>query len=232
MPIKKITIAVDGFSSCGKSTLSKALAKKMSYIFIDSGAMYRGVALYCMENNLIQNNIPIEEEIITSLPEISLEFKKNSLNPDKSDLILNGANVEDKIRTPEIAAQVSKIASIKEVRQKLVEEQRKMGANGGIVMDGRDIGSVVFPDAELKLFVTADPEIRAARRFKELKEKGITTSFEEVLSNLKERDYLDSTREESPLIKVPEAIVLDTSHLTPEEQLQVAYELTMKILGN
>lgn len=232
MPNKKITIAVDGFSSCGKSTLSKALAKKLGYIFIDSGAMYRGVALYSMENNLIQNNIPNEEEIIASLPKISLEFKKNSLHPDKSDLILNGINVEDKIRTPEIAAQVSKIASIKEVRQKLVEEQRKMGISGGIVMDGRDIGSVVFPDAELKLFVTADSEIRAARRFKELQDKGIQSSFEEVLSNLKERDYLDSTREESPLIKVPEAIILDTSHLTPEEQLQVAYELTMKILGN
>jgi cytidylate kinase len=232
MSNKKITIAVDGFSSCGKSTLSKALAKKLGYIFIDSGAMYRGVALYCMENNLIQNNIPNEEEIIVALPKISLEFKKNSLNPDKSDLILNGANVEDKIRTPEIAAQVSKVASIKEVRQKLVEEQRKMGANGGIVMDGRDIGSVVFPDAELKLFVNADPVIRANRRFKELQDKGIHSSLEEVLSNLKERDYLDSTRAESPLIQVPEAIVLDTSHLTPEEQLHVAYELTMKIIGN
>ncbi len=232
MPNKKITIAVDGYSSCGKSTLSKALAQKLGYIFIDSGAMYRGVALYCMENNLIQNNIPNEKEIIIALSDISLGFEKNSKFPEKSDLFLNGINVEDKIRTPEIAGQVSKIASIKEVRLKLVEEQRKMGASGGIVMDGRDIGSVVFPNAELKLFVTAEPEIRAARRFKELQEKGLPTSFEEVLSNLKERDYLDSTREESPLIQLPEAIVLDTSHLTPEEQLQVAYELTMKILGN
>jgi cytidylate kinase len=232
MPIKKITIAVDGYSSCGKSTLSKALAQKLGYIFIDSGAMYRGVALYCMDNNLIKNNIPLEEEIIDALSNISLGFEKNNNHPEKSDLILNGINVEDKIRTPEIAAQVSKIASIKEVRQKLVEEQRKMGASGGIVMDGRDIGSVVFPNAELKLFVTAEPEIRAERRYKELQDKGIHSSFEEVLSNLKERDYLDSTREESPLIQVPEAIVLDTSHLTPEEQLLEAYKLTMKILGN
>jgi cytidylate kinase len=227
---KKITIAVDGYSSCGKSTLSKALAKKLGYVFIDSGAMYRGVALFCLEHKLIERDLPKVPEIIASLPNISLTFEKNNEDSNQSDLYLNGINVEKKIRTPEIAAQVSKIASIKEVRHKLVEEQRKMGAFGGIVMDGRDIGSVVFPNAELKLFVTAEPEIRAERRFKELQDKGIHSSFKEVLINLKERDYLDSTREESPLIKVPEAIVLDTSHLTPEEQLQIAYDYVLNIL--
>ena len=227
---KKITIAVDGYSSCGKSTLSKALAKKLGYIFIDSGAMYRGVALYCIENRLIKDNAPLDHQIIASLPHISLNFQKNDELPDQNDLFLNGINVEKKIRTPEIAAQVSKIASIKEVRLKLVEEQRKMGERGGIVMDGRDIGSVVFPDAELKLFVTAQPEIRAKRRLIELQQKGIDTSFAEVLQNLNERDFLDSSREESPLVQLKDAIVLDTSNLTPEEQLQIAYDYVLNIL--
>ena len=227
---KKITIAVDGYSSCGKSTLSKALAKKLGYIFIDSGAMYRGVALYCIENRLIKDNAPLDHQIIASLPHISLNFQKNDELPDQNDLFLNGINVEKKIRTPEIAAQVSKIARIKEVRLKLVEEQRKMGERGGIVMDGRDIGSVVFPDAELKLFVTAQPEIRAKRRLLELQQKGIDTSFAEVLQNLNERDLLDSSREESPLVQLKDAIVLDTSNLTPDEQLQIAYDYVLNIL--
>jgi cytidylate kinase len=227
---KKITIAVDGYSSCGKSTLSKALAKKLGYIFIDSGAMYRGVALYCIENRLIKDNAPLDQQIIASLSHISLNFQKNDELPDQNDLFLNGINVEKKIRTPEIAAQVSKIARIKEVRLKLVEEQRKMGERGGIVMDGRDIGSVVFPDAELKLFVTAQPEIRAKRRLLELQQKGIDTSFAEVLQNLNERDFLDSSREESPLVQLKDAIVLDTSNLTPEEQLQIAYDYVLNIL--
>jgi cytidylate kinase len=227
---KKITIAVDGYSSCGKSTLSKALAKKLGYIFIDSGAMYRGVALYCIENRLIKDNAPLDHQIIASLSHISLNFQKNDELPDQNDLFLNGINVEKKIRTPEIAAQVSKIARIKEVRLKLVEEQRKMGERGGIVMDGRDIGSVVFPDAELKLFVTAQPEIRAKRRLIELQQKGIDTSFAEVLQNLNERDLLDSSREESPLVQLKDAIVLDTSNLTPEEQLQIAYDYVLNIL--
>jgi cytidylate kinase len=227
---KKITIAVDGYSSCGKSTLSKALAKKLGYIFIDSGAMYRGVALYCIENRLIKDNAPLDHQIIASLPHISLNFQKNDEQPDHNDLFLNGINVEKKIRTPEIAAQVSKIARIKEVRLKLVEEQRKMGERGGIVMDGRDIGSVVFPDAELKLFVTAQPEIRAKRRLLELQQKGIDTSFAEVLQNLNERDLLDSSREESPLVQLKDAIVLDTSNLTPDEQLQIAYDYVLNIL--
>ena len=218
---KKITIAIDGYSSCGKSTLAKALAKELEYIFIDSGAMYRGVTLYCLRNGLLPEGIPAVAEIETTLEQIDLDFKFNP-KTKQADLYLNGENVEDLIRMPEVAAQVSKIAALKNVRHKLVLEQRKMGMNGGIVMDGRDIGSVVFPTAELKLFITALPEIRAQRRYKELKEKKVETSFEEVLENLRERDYLDSTRTESPLIQTSDAIVIDTSDLTPEEQLTIA----------
>ncbi len=220
---KKITIAVDGYSSCGKSTLAKALAKKLGYVFIDTGAMYRGITLYCMRNQLIRNTKPDAEAIQNELPNISLSFVYNPAK-DSNDLILNGENVEKQIRMPDVAANVSKIAAIKSVRHKLVEEQRKIGENGGIVMDGRDIGSVVFPDAELKLFVTASPEIRAERRLKELHEKGIEISLDEVIANLMERDLLDSTREESPLIQTDDAIVIDTSHCTREEQLDLAYQ--------
>jgi cytidylate kinase len=220
---KKITIAVDGYSSCGKSTLAKALAKKLGYVFIDTGAMYRGITLYCMRNQLISNTKPDQEAIEKELPQISLTFTYNPTT-DSNDLLLNGENVEKQIRMPDVAANVSKIAALKSVRKKLVDEQRKIGENGGIVMDGRDIGSVVFPDAELKLFVTASPEIRAERRLKELREKGIEISLDEVIANLMERDLLDSTREESPLIQTDDAIVIDTSHCTREEQLDLAYQ--------
>lgn len=228
---KKITIAVDGYSSCGKSTLAKALAKKMGYIFIDSGAMYRGVTLYCMRNNLLPNGEPDIENIEKQLKNIVLEFQFNS-KTEKSDLFLNGENVEELIRMPDVAANVSKIATIKTIRDKLVSEQRKMGLKGGIIMDGRDIGSVVFPHAELKLFITATPEIRAQRRFKELREKGIQTDLNEVMANLLERDFIDSTRDESPLIQTDDAIVIDTSNLTPEEQVQLAHEYAQGILLN
>jgi cytidylate kinase len=228
---KKIVIAIDGFSSCGKSTLAKALANELAYIFIDSGAMYRGVALYCSEHNLISDGTPLQDEIEQELPKISLAFR---MNPEtkQADLYLNDTNVESRIRTPEIAAVVSKVAAIKSVREKLVLEQRKMGTSGGIVMDGRDIGSVVFPNAELKLFVTATPEIRAERRFKELKEKGIEISFQEVLKNLTERDFLDTTRSESPLIKTKDAIEIDTSNLTREEQLDKVLNLAIQLIEN
>lgn len=229
--IKKITIAVDGYSSCGKSTLAKALAKKMGYIFIDSGAMYRGVTLYCMRNNLIVNGEPVVDQIDEALQHILLEFKYNP-STKKSDLYLNGEDVEELIRMPEVAKYVSKVAAIKSVRHKLVAEQRKMGKKGGIIMDGRDIGSVVFPHAELKLFITASPEIRANRRFNELQEKGISTTLKEVMDNLIERDQIDSTRSESPLTQTEDAIVIDTSDLTPEEQLQIALEYTQGILLN
>jgi cytidylate kinase len=221
---KKITIAVDGYSSCGKSTLAKALANSLGYVFIDSGAMYRGVALYCMRQQLIQNSKPQVDLIEKELDKIHLSFEFNEATAS-SELFLNGENVETLIRMPDVAANVSKIATIKSVRHKLVKEQRAIGQNGGIVMDGRDIGSVVFPDAELKLFVTAAPEIRAQRRKKELEEKGVIITLDEVIANLMERDLIDSTRAESPLIQVEDAIVIDTSELTREEQLHKALEL-------
>ena len=216
---KKITIAIDGYSSCGKSTLAKALANRLNYIFIDSGAMYRGIALFCIENNLIQGEKILEKELIKNLPLIKVTFKLNK-STDKSDLFLNGLNVEHLIRKPNVANIVSKVASIKEVRQKLVSEQREMGQNGGIIMDGRDIGSVVFPNAELKLFVTANPETRTERRFLELKNKGEDISKDQVRKNLEERDYLDTHRDESPLIQSKDAILLDNTNMTPEEQLE------------
>jgi cytidylate kinase len=221
---KRITIAVDGYSSCGKSTLAKALAKSLGYVFIDSGAMYRGVTLYCMRQQLILHSKPQVDLIEQELDNIRLTFEFNEATAS-SDLFLNGENVERLIRLPDVAANVSKIATIKSVRHKLVEEQRAIGQDGGIVMDGRDIGSVVFPDAELKLFITAAPEIRAQRRKKELEEKGVIITLDEVISNLMERDMIDSTRAESPLIQVEDAIVIDTSELTREQQLDKALEL-------
>lgn len=227
---KRITIAIDGHSSCGKSTLAKSLAKKINYIFIDSGAMYRGVTLFCMRNQLIENGTPLTVEVLKHLSEINLSFRYNP-KTDKADLFLNDENVEELIRLPDVAANVSKIATIKEVRQKLVDEQQKMGVKGGIIMDGRDIGSVVFPSAELKLFVTASNEIRAQRRFDELVSKGIQTTLQEVYDNLVQRDELDSNRTESPLIQTSDAVVIDTTLLTREEQLDLAYQLYQKTIA-
>ena len=219
---KKLTIAIDGFSACGKSTLAKDLAKKLDYIFVDSGAMYRGVAFYCLENDLFNEGEPLVEKIIENLNHIQLEFKTID---QQSLLFLNEINISAEIRENAVANVVSKIATIKEVRQKLVAEQQKMGEKGGIIMDGRDISSVVFPSAELKLFVTADTKIRTQRRLDELKSKGIESSFDEVAENLKERDYIDSTRTESPLIQVEDAIVLDNSNLSREEQVEWVLKL-------
>ena len=225
---KQITIAIDGYSACGKSTLAKDLAKKLSFIFIDSGAMYRGVALYCLQNNLFdEDSNPKHLEIIQALKNITLSFQ---LINDNNCLLLNGKNVEELIRGAEVAAVVSKVATIKEVRIKLVMEQQKMGANGGIVMEGRDIGSVVFPNAELKLFITASQEIRAQRRFLELKSKGIEAKINEISSNLAERDLMDSSRKESPLIQVADAIVMDNSKLTREEQLDFVLNLVRNLV--
>lgn len=224
--MKKITIAIDGFSACGKSTLAKDLANNLGYIFIDSGAMYRGVALYCLKNQLIENNQPKKELLVSKLPEIKLSFEKIN---DRTCLLLNGENVEDLIRTNDVASIVSLIAAIGEVREKLVSEQKKMGLDGGIIMDGRDIGSVVFPNAELKLFVTASEDIRVQRRFEELKSKGLTTTLEEVKVNLAERDYLDTHRDISPLIRVEDAILLDNSNLTKEEQLEMVLKLVQDL---
>lgn len=225
---EKITIAIDGWSSCGKSTMAKALAKNLNYIYVDSGAMYRGVALFALQNKWVNNESIETKKIIDSLSSLSIRFEQNEQGTP--DLILNGNNVEDKIRSLEVSQQVSKVAAIKEVRSFLVDQQRQMGEDGGVVMDGRDIGSVVFPNAELKMFITADVETRAKRRFDELIAKGEETTIDAVKQNLKERDHLDSTREESPLIQTEDAIVIDNSNLTQEEQMKKALDLVKNTL--
>lgn len=221
---QKITIAIDGYSSCGKSTLAKELARELQYVFIDSGAMYRGVTLFALRNGFINGSELDRAKLIVVLPEIQLSFK---LNPEtrSPELYLNGKNVSTEIRMPKVSANVSQVATIKEVREKLVASQREMGKNGGIVMDGRDIGSVVFPDAELKMFVTASIDVRTERRYEELIFKGMSTTKEEVRANLLKRDRIDSTRAESPLVQTEDAIVLDNTHLDREEQLKVALGL-------
>ena len=215
----QIIIAIDGHSSCGKSTIAKAVAVRFGYIFIDSGAMYRAVTLYALRHNLIIEGEVKQEELINALPEIRIDFRHNTLL-QRSDTFLNGENVEEEIRQLTVSQNVSPVATISEVRQAMVRFQQEMGSNKGIVMDGRDIGTVVFPDAEFKLFVTASPEIRAKRRFDELKSKGENVSFDEILQNIMERDRIDSTREASPLRKADDALVLDNSAMTREEQLE------------
>lgn len=226
--MKKITIAIDGYSSCGKSTLAKDLAKILNYTFIDSGAMYRGVALYCLNNNIIQNGKVDHGLLIQKLEAIHLNFKYNPTT-GKSDLYLNNKNVETQIRTIEVAQIVSKVALIKEVRNQLVKLQQAFGTKGGIVMDGRDIGTVVFPNAELKLFVTASEDIRTERRFLELTAKGESVSREEIKQNLLERDLIDTTRAESPLKQAKDAITLDNSNLTKQEQLETVLAMVKNI---
>jgi cytidylate kinase len=226
---KRITIAIDGFSACGKSTLAKDLAKQLGYVFIDSGAMYRAVALYCLQHKLIQNGELAKKEINSQLNNVEIHFELIQQEPH---VFLNGKDVSHEIRQPEVAGIVSIVASYKPIREKLVEAQQKMGEQGGIVMDGRDIGSVVFPDAELKLFVTADPEIRVQRRLAEMEAKGIQMNIEEVRKNLAERDHLDSTREESPLMQVPDAVVLDNSYLSKEEQLHWVLQKVALLVTN
>ena len=223
----KITIAIDGYSACGKSTLAKGLAKALDYSFIDSGAMYRGAALFFYRLGYVSEKHIDKAAIEMAIPDLELSFK---IDNAKSCLYLHNENIEDEIRQSHVANIVSKVATIKAVRIALVKQQQRMGENGGIVMDGRDIGSVVFPNAQLKLFVTADPEIRAQRRFAELQEKGISEKLEEVKSNLTKRDHIDSTREESPLIQVKDAIVLDNSNLTKKEQLEWVLEKAKKII--
>lgn len=217
--MKKITIAIDGYSSCGKSTMAKDLAREIGYIYIDSGAMYRAVTLYCLENGLFTPEGIDTYRLEAELPNIRISFK---LNPEtqRPMTYLNGENVEDRIRTMEVSSHVSPVAALPFVREALVKQQQEMGQAKGIVMDGRDIGTVVFPDAELKIFVTASAEIRAQRRYDELKAKGQEASFEEILRNVKERDYIDQNRPVSPLRQAEDAILLDNSHLTIEEQKQ------------
>ena len=229
MTPKQITIAIDGYSSTGKSTLAKDLAVALGLNYIDSGAMYRAVALYALENNLVTNG-QISPELKSKLNEIQISFHFNPANK-KSDTQLNGRNVEDQIRSARVNAIVSEVAAIPEVRRHLVRLQQKMGETGGVVMDGRDIGSVVFPNAELKIFMTADESVRIKRRWNELREKGYESTLEEVRENIQHRDHLDTTRSESPLIKTDDAIVLDNSSLSREEQLDIAVKWAKKTMG-
>lgn len=227
----KITIAIDGHSSCGKSTIAKAVAITFGYIFIDSGAMYRAVTLFALRNNLVTDGVLNEQELIAALPDIKIEFRYNP-EIQKSEMYLNGENVEDEIRQLPVSQNVSPVATVAEVRKAMVRLQQEMGKNKGIVMDGRDIGTVVFPDAELKLFVTASAEIRARRRFDELTVKGEPVSYDEILANVIERDHIDSTREVSPLKKAEDALVLDNSNLTREEQLEWVISKVKQCLNN
>lgn len=215
--MNKITIAIDGYSSCGKSTMAKDLAKEIGYIYIDSGAMYRCVTLFALENNIFKGNEIDSERLKGLLDSIKISFILDEQSK-KPLTCLNGVVVEDKIRSMEVSSYVSPIATLGFVREELVRQQQQMGKEKGIVMDGRDIGTVVFPDAELKIFVTASPEIRAQRRYDELKEKNQEASFDEILKNVIERDYIDEHREVSPLRKADDAIVLDNSNITIEQQ--------------
>ena len=217
--MKKITIAIDGYSSCGKSTMAKDLAREVGYIYIDSGAMYRAVTLYCLENGLFTPDGIDTKKLEAMMPNIRISFQLNQ-ETQRPMTYLNGENVEDRIRTMEVSTRVSPVAAIPFVREALVKQQQEMGQAKGIVMDGRDIGTVVFPDAELKIFVVASAEIRAQRRYDELKAKGQEASYEEILANVKERDYIDQNREVSPLRQAEDALLLDNSNLTIEEQKQ------------
>ena len=226
---KKITIAIDGFSSTGKSTLAKQLAKHLGYVYVDSGAMYRAVTYFAMQNGFISAEFFDKETLINSLPYIKLHFE---FNPELgfAEMYLNGENIEKEIRTIEVSSFVSKVAEVSEVRTKLVEQQQEMGKGKGIVMDGRDIATVVFPEAELKIFMTASPETRARRRYDELQAKGENVTFEAVLKNVEERDHIDTHRDDSPLVKTDGAIEIDNSALTREEQFEAVLALVDKVL--
>ena len=228
MTVKKIIIAIDGHSSCGKSTMAKSIAQELGYIYIDSGAMYRVVTLYALRNGLINNGVPDAEKLISELKNIKITFKWDEIS-GKNTTFLNGENVEEEIRRLEVSENVSPISTIAEVRHEMVKQQRENGTNKGIVMDGRDIGTVVFPAAELKIFMTASPEIRAQRRFQELKEKGQEVDFDSILQNVEGRDEIDSNREVSPLKKADDALILDNSNLSREEQLKWTLEKVKEI---
>ncbi len=220
----KITIAIDGFSSTGKSTIAKQLAKKLGYIYVDTGAMYRTVALFAMQNNLIGLDFINQDELIKQLINIKISFVFNA-DLGFAEVYLNDANVERKIRSLEVSNFVSKVATISKVREKLVSEQQEMGLNKGVVMDGRDIGTVVFPKAELKIFMTASADTRAKRRFDELIAKGDNVSYDEIYNNVVDRDQMDTTRKDSPLVKAEDAIEIDNSNLSREEQFELILKL-------
>jgi len=228
---KKIIIAIDGFSSTGKSTIAKELAKKLGYLYVDTGAMYRAVTLFAMEKGYVAKDFLFEEGLIESLSMINLKFKYN----DKlqfSEMYLNDQNVENEIRSIEVSQLVSKVSAISAVRKKLVEQQQKMGIDKGLVMDGRDIGTVVFPEAELKLFTTASPKKRATRRYKELLDKGHEITYQEVLENVQQRDLIDSTREDSPLKKADDAIEFDNSDMGLNEQFERVHSIALQRIAS
>lgn len=221
--MKKITIAIDGFSSCGKSTMAKDLAREIGYIYIDSGAMYRAVTLYSIENGIFNGDTIDTEKLKQRMNDIHISFR---IDPEtgRPNTYLNGVNVENKIRTMEVSSKVSPISTLDFVRSAMVEQQQAMGREKGIIMDGRDIGTTVFPDAELKIFVTATPDIRAQRRYDELKAKGEDASFDEILENVKQRDYIDQNRKVSPLKKADDAVLLDNTELTIPQQREWLFE--------
>lgn len=227
--MKKITIAIDGFSSTGKSTIAKQLAHKLMYIYVDSGAMYRAVTYFAMQNDLITESFFNKDGLIKKLNDINLEFK---YNPELGfgEIYLNSVNIENEIRTLEVSKLVSRVAEVSEVRKKLVEQQKKFGENKGVVMDGRDIGTVVFPNAELKLFMNASADKRAKRRFDELIKRGDEVTFDEILKNVEYRDRIDSTRKDSPLIKAEDAIEIDNSDLDLEQQFEEVYKIVKEII--
>ncbi|MCX7986493.1 MAG: (d)CMP kinase [Bacteroidales bacterium] len=225
-----VVIAIDGYSSCGKSTFARAIAGKYHLTYIDTGAMYRAVTLFALRNNFIGANFFNVERLIEMLSKIHIEFVKNE-DTGKEETFLNGENVEEAIRDLHVASYVSQVSAVKEVRTKMVELQRKMGEKGGVVLDGRDIGTVVFPNAHIKIFMTADPKIRAQRRLNELLAKGEKAAFDEVYQNLLQRDHYDTTREESPLVKAEDAYILDNSFMTPQQQMEWFDNLVLKIFG-
>ena len=232
--MKKITIAIDGYSSCGKSTLAKALAKELNYIYVDSGAMYRAVTLYCLENDIpiIDLQRAADEGVLYHyLDQINISFENNPTT-GLSEVCLNGRNVEKEIRSMEVSENVSSVSTVKEIREKLVLIQQELGKNKGVVMDGRDIGTVVFPDAELKLYMTAELNERTKRRYTELTHKGIRASFGEIKLNISQRDYDDTHRLESPLIKADDAILLDNTNLNEQQSLDFVLDLIRRQFGN
>jgi len=225
--MQNIVIAIDGFSSTGKSTIAKQLAAKLNYVYVDTGAMYRAVTYFALQNELIGEGFFESEELVARLKEINITFQFNK-KLGFGEVYLNGKNIENAIRTLEVSKYVSPVAAISEVRTKLVEQQQLMGTGKGIVMDGRDIGTVVFPDAELKIFMTASAETRAKRRYKELLERGHNLSYDDVLENVTTRDRIDSTREDSPLVKAEDAVEIDNSDLSIEEQIKTILQLVHK----
>jgi cytidylate kinase len=226
--LSKINIAIDGHSSCGKGTLARQLAETLDYTFIDSGSMYRAVALYFLENDILSSDA---EQVSIALKQIRLEFLKNNTT-NRFEIFLNGKSVEQRIRQMDVAAIVSEVAALSVVRKELVKMQQDLGAQKGVVMDGRDIGTVVFPNAELKIFMTADVEIRAQRRFKELQAAGMEIQYEDVLENLSTRDRIDSSRADSPLTLTDAYRLLDNSHISQKEQLEIALDWVSQIQNN